>query len=269
MSKSLRLHPQAPTDRGGAMKNEKANQYNEIITGSSILLLLLLWAPLSPWQEILQLTQRGGQMENRFAYLFICVGFNRIRSFHWLWTRKVSISFSCNHTQTHILALNLKKLFPVIKTCTMICHIVCVHRTVLCGFKSNFFFWPQLYKDVNFLWINTMVGTSRKFADFRRKWSMSIQTATLVTTKTDSFEEVIFFISHRHVSWATLHMANLETQWGKGSKPWASSQHASRETAARPRLWNLAGQCLIYKSQFVLGESLCSTSPDISDFTGF
>lgn len=47
--------------------------------------------------------------------------------------------FSCKHTQTHILALNLKKLFPVIKIETMICHIVCVHRMVLHGFISDIF----------------------------------------------------------------------------------------------------------------------------------
>lgn len=120
------------------------------------------------------LTKRGSQMQHRFAYLFVLI-LNTIRSCHWFPTRKVSISFSCNHTQTHILALNLKKIFPVIKFWTMICHTVCVHRTVLCGFKSDFFFLPQLYKDVNFLWINKMMGTSRNFSDFRRNWPMSTQ----------------------------------------------------------------------------------------------
>lgn len=58
-------------------------------------------------------------------------------------------------------------------------------------------------------------------------------------------------------------MASLENEWRKENKPWASSEHARKETVVRPlEHRNLVGQWPVYKSQFTLGESLGSIPLD-------
>lgn len=177
--------------------------------------------------------------------------------------KEISISFSCNHTQTHILALNLKKIFPVIKFWTMICHTVCVHRTVLCGFKSDFFFCHSFIK------MSTSYELTRWWelqGTFQISEGIGQCLPKLVTTKMDSVEEDIFPFP-QICQLSNLAHGKSREPMGKGKQTAGFFQTCQkRDSGEIFRHWNSVGKWLIYKSQFILGKSLCSTTLDISKF---
>lgn len=223
MNKSLRFHPSHPWSERWINEKWKSKsiEWNHHRQLSNSIISHL--TPSTSSQIVTsQLTQKGSQMEHKFVLIL-----NTIRNCNWLWTGKGSISLSYNHTQTHILALSLKELFPVIRTWTMRSYSVYTQDSVM-WFYKRFFFHSFLKMSTSYelTWLWELKEVFR----FQKEMVNVHPNTQMCNHKNWFLWKGHFFLFPQTCQLSNSAHGESREPVEKGNKSWASSQHARKES---------------------------------------